>query len=188
MRTLGAITSMAVHRDRAVIQRNLAELQRAILDRTTLLGLEDAGVSHMFLTLTYYALFNDYVAHCIKVFEKSRHAASFWDIHHRHKHSIEAIARSKGVNLKHLETVTEKLKKIRNKTHFHIDIAGVLDAKAVWWKAGLTGRQLSTAVDGAWEILNDLQRSLGGSGLSLPAYDRNFVRRVAVMVEEGRVP
>jgi hypothetical protein len=182
------MASVTLHRDRAAIQRNLAELQRAILNRTTLLALEDARVSHLFLTLTYNALFNDYIAHCIKVFENSRQAASFCDIYRRHKTSIESIARSKGINLKHFETVSGKLKQIRNKTHFHIDIAGALDAKAVWRKAGLTGKQLSTAVDAAWEILNDLQCSLGGSGVSLPSYDRNFVRRVAVMVEEGRVP
>lgn len=67
---------MQTQRYERAIGRNLAELQRAILNRTTLLGLEDAGVSHLFLKLTYYALFNDYIAHCIKVFECCQKSSS----------------------------------------------------------------------------------------------------------------
>ena len=60
------------------IERNLAELQRAILNRTTMLGIERSrGVTSLFIQVSYFALFNDYVAHCIKVFERSKQAASF---------------------------------------------------------------------------------------------------------------
>ena len=65
-------------RNELAIQRNLAELQRAILNRTTLLGFEDVGgISHIFLKLSYHAFFNDYVAHCIKIFDRNSKSASF---------------------------------------------------------------------------------------------------------------
>lgn len=170
--------------DRA-IQRNLAELQRAILNRTTLLGLEDAGgISHLFLKLSYFALFNDYIAHCIKVFETGKQAASFWYIYRTNQKPIDTCARREKINVKALEKVSEKLKHIRDKAHFHIDTTGVLDVKAVWREAGLSGKELSAAVDAAWCILTDLQQSLSLPEVMLPEYDRALVRRLAISVEE----
>jgi hypothetical protein len=166
------------------IERNLAELQRAILNRTTLVGLEDAGVSHLFLKLAYYALFSDYVAHCIKVFETRKQAASFWYIYRTNRKPIDAFARRNKISIKALETVSEKLKHIREKTHFHIDETGALDPKAVWHEADLKGKELSRAVDSAWDILTELQQSLKLPEVTLPEYDRALVKRLAIAIEE----
>ncbi len=175
---------MQTQRYERAIERNLAELQRAILNRTTLLGLEDAGGSHLFLKLTYYALFNDYIAHCIKVFECRKQAASFWYIYRSNEKPINAYARRNKISLKALETVSEKLKHIRDKTHFHIDESGVLDSKVIWRDAGLTGRELSDAVDATWSILTHLQQSLGLPEVTLPGYDRALVKRLACLIEQ----
>lgn len=167
------------------IERNLAELQRAILNRSTLLGLEDAGgISHLFLKLAYFALFNDYIAHCIKVFETGKQAASFWYIYRTNQKPIDACARREKISIKALEKVSGKLKHIRDKTHFHIDTTGVLDAKAVWREAGLSGKELSVAVDAAWHMLTNLQQSLSLPEVMLPEYDRVLVKRLALLVEE----
>lgn len=170
--------------DRA-IERNLAELQRAILNRTTLLGLEDAGgISHLFLKLAYLALFNDYIAHCIKVFERGKQAASFWYIYRTNQKPIDACARRQKISIQALEKVSEKLKHIRDKTHFHIDETGVLDPKSVWRYASLSGKELSVAVDAAWCLLTDLQRSLSLPEVTLPKYDRALVRDFALLIKE----
>lgn len=170
------------------IERNLAELQRAILNRTTLLGLEDAGgLSGLFLQLSYYALFNDYVSHCIKVFDRGRQAASFWYIFRTNEKPIVAYAGRNGVDLVVLETVSAKLKHIRDKTHFHIDPDAVIDPKAIWRDAGLTGKELSVAVDAAWNILKELSASLHLPEVTLPAYDRQVAKRIAIAISEGRI-
>src|SRR6476646_11550330 len=113
------------------IERNLAELQRAILNRTTLLGLEKArGVTSLFLKLCYFALFNDYIAHCIKVFESGRQAASFWYIYRSNQKPIDAFVKKAKLDMSLLEDVSAKLKHIRDQTHFHIDSRGVLDTES----------------------------------------------------------
>lgn len=169
------------------IQRNLAELQRAILNRTTMLGLEDIGeISHLFLKLIYFALFNDYIAHCIKVFEKSKQAASFWYIYRTNPVLIESYAGHYSIDIMELEKVGEKLKHIRDKTHFHIDSEGMLDTKSIWQEAGLSGKELSTAVDAVWSILGDLQNSLNLPELILPEYDRSDVKCIANVIEENQ--
>lgn len=175
-------------RYKRAIERNLAELQRAILNRTTLLGFEEANsISQLFLKLVYYALFNDYVAHCIKVFDRNRQSASFWYIHRTNQKPITAYARRHKISIAALARVSNKLKRIRDLTHFHIDTEGVLDPKAVWREADLSGKELSNAVDAAWTILRHLGSSVGLPGLTLEDYDGQVARRVAIAVEEGRM-
>lgn len=167
------------------IERNLSELQRAILNRTTLVGIEQAGgITSLFLQLSYYALFNDYVGHCIKVFEQSKQAASFWYIYRTNQLPVDKFAEREGIKIALLEEVSTKLKHIRNKTHFHIDVAGVLDAQAVWRDSKLTGKELSLAVDSAWKLLSHLQQSLSLPEVQLPSYYRPaYVKAIAIAVE-----
>ena len=175
---------MRQRRRNLAIARNLSELQQAILNRTTLLGLEDACVSHLFLKVIYRALFNDYIAHCIKVFEDRKQAASFWYIYRTNQKQIDAFALRRKIDIKRLRIVSEKLKHIRNKTHFHIDKVGVLDTKGVWRDTRLPGKKLSRAVDSAWNILTDLQLSFNLPEVPLPEYRPSLVKRLANLVDE----
>lgn len=169
------------------IERNLAELQRAILNRTTLLGLEDAGgLSSVFLQVTYFALINDYLAHCIKVFDRGRQAASFWYIYRTDERPFAAYAKRKRIDIAGLEEVSSKLKHIRDKTHFHIDSDAVVDPKAIWRSAGLSGKELSAAVDAAWGMLSELASTLNLEEVVLPAYCRKDAHRIASAIQDGR--
>lgn len=169
------------------IERNLAELQRAILNRTTMLGIERSrGVTSLFLQVSYFALFNDYVAHCIKVFERSKQVASFWYIYRTKQGIVDVFAKKAKIDLASLEEVSDKLKHIRDQTHFHIDTNGVLGTKEVWRAAGLTGKQLSIAVDTAWSILTHLQESMVVPEVSLPShYTVAHVHERVVAIESG---
>lgn len=156
-------------RYRSAICRNLAELQRAILLGTTLVGIESVkGVYHYFLYVTYTGLFNDYIAHCIKVFEQNKRVAPFWYVYRTNEKPIKAFAQSNKIDLAALEAVSHKLKLIRNKTHFHIDKDSVLKPKAIWAQAGLAGKELANAVDAAWKILTHLQQIHGLPKITLP--------------------
>ena len=170
------------------IERNLAELQKAILNRTTLLGFEDAGgLSSIFLQVTYFALFNDYISHCIKVFDRGRQAASFWYIYRTDEKAVSVYVRRNQIDIDHIEEVSSKLKHIRDKTHFHVDPDAVVDPKAIWRSADLSGRELSAAVDAAWRILSDLAAVLDLEKVALPVYRRKDAHRIAVAIEEGRM-
>lgn len=170
------------------IERNLGELQRAILNRSTLLGLEDAnGLSNIFLQVTYFALFNDYISHCIKVFDRSHQAASFWYIYRTNEKPIATYAKRKGIDIAHLEKVGSKLKHIRDKTHFHIDPDAVIDPKAIWLSAGLSGKELSAAIDAVWGMLSELAATLHLEEVTLPAYGRKDAYRIAAAIQEQKI-
>lgn len=169
------------------IERNLAELQSAILNRTTILGIEQSrGVASLFLQVSQRALFNDYIAHCIKIFENNKQAASFWYIYRSDQKTIDSFAKCRKIDISPIEEVSDKLKLIRNQAHFHIDSKGVLDTKAVWRDANLTGKQLSLAVDAAWEILTNLQETLSLPKVSIPAYYKSkHVHERVIAIETG---
>lgn len=173
----------------AAISRNLAELQRALLNRRAMVAIETiGGISNSVLKVVYFALFNDYVAHCIKVFERSSGAASFWYIYDTNQKPLNEYARNHRIDICSFEPLTEKLKHVRDKTHFHIDRDGVLDPHAVWDEAGLNGQQLADAVDHAWELLNALQTLRGHEPMDMPPFDDAIISRVAKLIETRRVP
>lgn len=180
---------MDTSRYEAALERNLAEVQRAILNRRAMVAMESAGgISDIHLKVVYFALFNDYIARCIKVFERSAGAASFWYIYDTNQKPINEFARKNQIDLALFERLTPKLKHVRDKTHFHIDREGVLDPQAVWREADLNGQELAATVDKMWALLNAARAVAGQPPMELPRYDDDVMRRMTMLVEERRLP
>ena len=167
------------------IARNLAELQWALIHSTTMQGIEQAKpVYHYFHHSAYNALFNDYISHCIKVFERSSQAASFWYIYRTNAKRVDDFCAAQGINLDEIEAFVLKLKHIRDKTHFHIDFDGVLDPKKIWADADINGKALAAAVNAVWKILTHLQELLSLPEVTLPHYTIESAKEAALRVEE----
>ena len=144
------------------VARILAELQRAVMNRAALLAIEkEHATGAGIFRIAYLALFNDYVAHAMKVFEQSTRVASLWYLYRSDQTLLDAFAAGAKIDLRKLTEVSCKLKHIRDKTHFHIDADAVLATGEVWREAGITGRQLSTAIDQAWKLVCHLQQHHG---------------------------
>ena len=164
----------------------MAELQRAIVNLETMTGIEEAagasGASR-FLEICYKALFNDYVAHCCKAFEhRSDRVATFWTIREQSDGWVDEIARREDFDMASIEAVSIKLKSIRDKTHFHIDRTGMLDARSVWRQAGLKGSDLAFAVRGAWRLLTVLQRERGLPEMGSPNFNSSDAKLIATAI------
>lgn len=168
------------------LERNLAELQKSLLIRTTLLGLDKhKRTAKVFTRVVRDSLHNDYVSHAMKVFEQSSKAASFWYLYRTDPRQIDKYARETGYNVADLQAVSDKLKAIRNGTHFHIDKAGVLDPRVIWSGAALTGKELGAAIDFAWGALSAIQSASGGAIPSLLDYTVDDALAALKRVESG---
>ena len=162
---------MTSTRFETAVNRNFAELQKVLLIRETLLGIEQLRYTgKVFIRVINDALHNDYMSHSIKLFEQGSQAASFWYIYRSDARQIDLHARRTGYSLTTLQTVSDKLKAIRNGTHFHIDSSGVLDPGVIWSDAALTGKELAAAIDFAWGALCEVQSAKGGEIPSLLDY------------------
>jgi hypothetical protein len=165
---------MEDQRDRfqAAVERVGAELQWAIIHRTSLQGISRVlGARSYFLHSAYNAMFNDHIAHCIKVFDRNSQSGLIDRYLHQEKQSLKAI-----------EYATDKLKQIRDKTHFHIDKDAVLDPKQVWSEAGLTGNDLQLAVDLCFSIVQHIQRTKTWAITQSPAYSVEMAMHAATKV------
>lgn len=152
------------------IARNLAELQRAIVNRSAMIAIEKEHATGLgFLQLAYLAMFNDYIAHSIKVFEENKRVASLWYLYRTDQHLVDAFAAEGKIDIASLSLVSAKLKHIRNRTHFHIDADAVLKTREVWKSADLKGQQLSNALDAAWRIVTHLQQHHSLPAVSIPS-------------------
>ena len=164
---------MVESRYKRALVRNLNEAGRAILERRAMVGLEKADTYHSmdFIRIAYDALFNDMIAHIIKLFEDSKGVASFWYIKRCKEKEVKECIQKNSIDFSELENIKTSLKHIRDKTHFHIDRDAVRNPEQIWHEAKVTGKQLASAIDNAWVILNHLYQLETGEEFPLPEYN-----------------
>lgn len=175
--------------ERALV-RNLNEVGFAIFKRKALEGLEAADpllVGVDFFRLAYFALYNDMIAHAIKVLDKDSKSASFWYIYRSQTNEVESYAKKKGHDLASLKALVAPLKSIRNKTHFHIDKGAVVDPKSVWQSADIARNQLSQALDTILAILQHLHESRFGKKFPLQEYDGTDATKVVEAAQNAGI-
>ena len=144
------------------------------------------GISSNEAKGTYYALFNDYIARCIKVLEDRGGAASFWYIYKTNQGPLDKAALELGIDITELAGMSAKLKHVRDKTHFHIDRDGVLDPKVVWRDADIKGRALADVAAKTWGILNAARLLIGKDRMQLPSVDADAVKRATAELDRAK--
>jgi hypothetical protein len=152
--------------------RNLNELGQAWLERMAITALEAAGEWHGwdFFRITYQALFNDMVSHMIKVLDLHRDSASFWYIYNCKRKEIDAMFSPTTMGINHIELLADKLKHIRDKTHFHIDKDALFDPKKVWKDADISTAELKMVMQHLLDVLYRLHFDHFGNEFPMPEY------------------
>jgi hypothetical protein len=171
--------------------RNLNEIRSAILERRALIGITSAKSKHRldFFTLSHDALFNDMVAHAIKVLDKNKDSATFWDLYNCDPETIDYFIKDKSYDLKSLEDMADKLKHVRDMVLFHIDKKGVLDPKKIWKEANIKESEFAKALEHVFDILQYLRKTHLGKELAMPDYDgADATKIIATAMREGIIP
>lgn len=173
---------------RALI-RNLNEIRTAILERRALGGLESAGSKHGldFFRLSYDALFNDMVAHAIKVLDKDSDSATFWYLYRCDPKTVDSFAKDKSYDLNTLDLMAGKLKCVRDKTHFHIDKRRVLNPKAVWNEANIIGTEFGKALEEILDILKHLYKVHFAREFLMPEYDGSDATKLIIASQRDSI-
>ncbi len=171
--------------------RNLNEIRTAILERRALIGIESVGSKQRlnFFTLSYDALFNDMVAHTIKVLDKNPDSATFWYLYRCDSKIIDSFIEDKSYDLKSLEYMADKLKIVRDKTHFHIDKKGVLNPKNIWKEADISGKEFGKALEQVFDILQYLRKIHLGKEFAMPEYNGSDASKlITIAKRDGIIP
>lgn len=166
----------------AAIRRNFSELNKAILKLTAHDRLIRQNITYRrisFFVLAEQALYNDILAHAMRVLDEHRDAMSFWYVLRCNEAAIKKAARAAELDLGELRVLSEKLRLIREKTQFHIDRRSVTAPEAVWTEADILGSVFSKALEGTAATLARTKKDLFGGELeTVTEYDGSDVARI----------
>jgi hypothetical protein len=169
--------------------RSINEVALAIYERRALIGVEQAGINPGwdFFRFAYHGMFNDMLAHCMRALDKNSQSSSFWYIYRCERKAVDEYVEKANLDWSLIEAMTDKLKIVRDKTHFHIDRNAVTNPEEIWRLADIRGLQLGICLDSVLGILNALYVRQYGLPFSAPDYDGTDVVRIVRATREAGV-
>jgi hypothetical protein len=167
---------------KATIQRNFNELNNAILKLTALEELRKLELTYCrmsFFVIAEHALYNDLLAHAIKVLDEHRDAMSFWYVLRCEERVVNKALSAAGLDLNQLKALSVKLMHVRDKTLFHIDRKSVKEPASVWLQADIEGSDFAEALPAIASTLAYTKKQLFGGELEvLTKYDGSDIRKI----------
>lgn len=164
---------MTESRYQRALRRNLHEATQAIYECNAYNAIMNCDTAHGmdFFRVVFYSLNNDMVAHAIKLLDRSSKSASFWYIFRCKQKDITTFAEQNSLSIRNIELMSEKLKSIRDKTHFHIDREAVFNPAKVWQDADIEYKQFFYVLNSIRIILDHLYFVEFGKNFGELAYD-----------------
>ncbi len=157
---------------RSAITRNVSEVGQALLERKVLISFQEYEQQHgqgralpwSFLSIAERSLYDCMLAHTMKVLDRHQGSATFWAIRDKCPSRMQKLSAYSDKEMEHLEDLAgkDKLKKIRDKTHFHIDRAAVVNPAGVYKAADIKRDELGRGLEYLWKILNELHQEVFG--------------------------
>lgn len=176
----------------AAIGRNLAELNNAILKLTARDELVRQNLTYArmsFFVVAEQALYNDMIAHAIRVLDEHRDAMSFWYVLRCNEAAVKRNAKIANLDVEELRVLSSKLRLVREKTHFHIDRMSVKAPKSVWKEADITGSVFTQALRAMASTLAHTKKELFGGELeTVTEYDGSDVPKIVKAFEAAHGP
>jgi len=128
------------------LQHCLDEVNTAWLEKTVLSALDSsqpwqAYKDTGFIHLAYQALAYSMVSRIIKVLDRNKDAATFWNLYEDEKERIHAMFAKSVISngqILFLEDFARRLKKVRDKIYFHTDKKAIFNKAEVWREADLS--------------------------------------------------
>jgi len=167
------------------LQRLLPETYNLMSVQAALEALKDSHTG-VILAQSFSALMGDRLVRLIRILENSDRTATFWYLY-----NCEPANVSKGIDIRRLQDLSEKLRLVRNKTLFHIDKDHVGDSEAVYKQANIIANEVIWAMETIWCVLNRLYAERTGqpwgpaNGIDLSGMREIFQRDAKNMREKG---
>lgn len=171
------------------LNRVLNELRYAISMRNTHNVLVEAAphTSWGFFSFVEIALFNDMIAHAIKVLDQHKDVSSFWYLQKTNEKLVNKAIRAHNIDIGQIAKTAKSLKHIRDKTHFHIDKRAVTNVSEVWSEANISGEQFNYAIDSLWLILQQVYFEYVGSKYIQPIYNGEEAAKIVSIAREKNI-
>jgi hypothetical protein len=129
----GLEAGQATQRVRRVIERLASELFWLRAEQIALREL--GGRDHVgldFFKVAHTGIQGDWLIRLIRVFEDHGDVASFWYLHRAVQREVEQALGRTTVSMSEIQSLSDRIKPIRNKVFVHIDKAGVFSPDAFY--------------------------------------------------------
>lgn len=146
-------------RYKRAITRNIHEIGQARYEnaaRKAILKAEPCIEGYSFWIICANALFNSMLGHTIKVLDWNSDSATFWYLYRCNKKQIVAFLSEKTIE--DINSLTDKLKVVRNSTLFHMGKKAVFNPEEVWREAAIKHSEFDQAIEDLWRLLNHLYK------------------------------
>lgn len=171
----------------SAIERNFAEVNNALLKLTAynVLSRQNIVYSGMsFFVIAQQALHYDMISHAMKILDTHAGAKGLGYIKKVNSAAVVRAAKTRGVDLLELDTLSSKLKHVRDKTQFHIDAASLTDPAGVWADADINGDLFVRSLNNIAALLSELKTDLfQGEALEVTAYDGSDIPKIITAFE-----
>jgi hypothetical protein len=171
---------------KAAVKRCASELVRAIWYYRAWKALQvvERDVTANFIYLAEIAMHDQMIANAAKVLSINKttgkgEKAGFWGLHKVRRNEVDCICERLRIDLGAIRSVGEKLKVIRDKTHFHLDLIGVLAPKSIWHDANITHDQFDAALSSSFNIIGELHFLIMGKPFETWNYDGSDAKVIA---------
>lgn len=143
------------------IDRNLSETIQAIREHRTLSEIEMYNTRYAirgfnFFSVSYFALFNSMMGHVAKVLDGDKNSATFWFVCKEYRAEVEVLKVFSEEKIKFLENLKARIKHVRDKTLFHIDLKAVMNPAKVWEEVSIKSDELKLALEYSYDLLYEL--------------------------------
>ncbi len=167
------------------VLKNHALLHEARMLRSTLKGIESVQPRRkVFSQMVCEAVWFTYIAGIVKALEKREQVASVWYLLRVDEAKFKAFQRINPFDISDLMEICNRLKIVRDKSHFHIDRD--LATNAAFHEASIPWERLEALVDYLYEYLTYLRTvDLGLTGLTDHGYTEADAAEATQVVESS---
>lgn len=142
-------------------------------------GMKVDAIGLDFFRVSLNALKDARLIRLIRILEDGRDRATFWYLFRSNAKLVSNAAQEGRLDLHWLRDIAEKLRSIRNKTFVHIDKDGVFDPQQYYQSAGITNNDVDRAIDGIWQTMLSLHRTVLGREMKHDVYTGEDIRKLA---------
>lgn len=146
-----------------------------VLDR-----LEETKTLHPlnFFKVAAIAIYRDIFTHLCLIYEIKGQGKSFWYIEKELANKIAVIARDNSLSIDNLKNISERIKPIRNNTHFHIGSKNPNNPKKIFQESDIKNHEVRELIKSGFIILNELYKDLNKVEYDLPDYDGTDIKNI----------
>lgn len=109
-----------------------------------------------FLGQCYFALYDNFISHTIKVVVHNSKSYTFQNIIKHNKQKVQSLLTKNQITIKFYREMQKKLKQLRTKQFFHIDREYLKDSNKIWVEINIKEDELNNLIKGVYNVLKTL--------------------------------